>query len=132
DAEAQRAPNMLLGGEVRMFHQHLSFAMYEAAERLEFDRAADYALAKVRYNTMLSRGGTTGHARMGDHFQEGHRWLEDNRARLSPAKSREVAEILERSTAELDSAELLEQRDVIFADRSGGWSGRLRQILGDR
>jgi hypothetical protein len=129
EAEAVQGPRGLSGAEAEMFHQHLTFAMYEAAERAEFDRAADYALAAVRYNTMLCRGGTSGLAEFANHFSEGQRWLDANHGRLSPAKLREVADALQRSLAERDSPELLAHRDQIFADRFGGWSRRLRGTL---
>jgi hypothetical protein len=129
DAEAERGPRSLLWYDVKGLHDHLTLATYEAAERAEFDRAADYALAAVRYNTMLSRGGTTGMAKIAELCSEGERWLDANRGKLSPAKSQEVAEVLQRSLAERDSPELLAQRDQIFADRFGGWSRRLRGTL---
>jgi hypothetical protein len=129
EAEVEQGPRSLRGSDAMMFHQHVTLAIYEAAERADFDRAADYALAAVRYNTMLCRGGTTGLAKFAEHCSEGQRWLDANRGKLSPAKSQEVAEVRERSLAERDPPELLAQRDQIFADRFGGWSRRLRGTL---
>lgn len=110
--------------------QRLAQAAVNAQQARKPDRAADYAVAIVRYATMFERGTTTQHV-WGICPTEvfGYRILSTHRHELSSAKARETIRLLQKSLGERDTDEQILTRDKVHSERSGGWRSKLHSIL---
>jgi len=118
-------------------HQHLWALDWQLTalrdQGARVDRGVDYALALVRLETMLHRGGLTAHANMERHrFTRNEEWLARNMERISIDNARRVVHILERSLDDREDPAILRERDRVYSSRLGGWSKRLRGILRNR
>ena len=103
----------------------------QAAAKTDFDRGADYALARVRFGTMLCRGGDTLSAQSGMEQQIGPLlWLVKHDSQCSSAKRREVLETLVRSLHECEDDEILYARGLVFFERNADWQHKLMLIVG--
>jgi hypothetical protein len=110
--------------------QQLSGACVDAAKNRQIDRAADYAIAVIRYGTMFERGSTSGYVWTARGIQEfGYQRLAMFRGDLSAAKSREIIRLLQQSLRERDDEALLLARDRVMLARTGHWRPRLEQVL---
>jgi len=110
------------------FEAAAEFASYPG----NFDHAADYGLAGLRYGEIFHRGGTARYASLGSAWQrQSLQWLAEHRDHVSPAKAREVVQAIEQAFSQRDDYETLEIRDRIYWERMGGWMGRLKYRLAE-
>jgi hypothetical protein len=127
EAESINSHAGLLGHDMKAFYGYLFAAIQVAEDKREFDRGADYAIAGLRFATMLERGGTSEFV---SSFGRGSlKWLAEHREQVSTAKARDVGQILDSSLAEREDFTVLYARALVFAERSSGWPGRLASIL---
>jgi hypothetical protein len=94
-----------------------------------YDEAADLCLAVVRLAPMLDREGTAIHRWESEAvIHMGHAWLARVREKLSPAKSREAAELILRSAASREPLEATNLRDDIWNNRIA-WRDMLKRTI---
>ena len=120
----------LNGDDVQTLYGHLFVRTESAGERKEYDLGADYAIAAIRFDTLLHRGGTAAHG-MVIRPHRSLQWLALSRDVISPPKARELIREIERALGERESLATLEERSWIQGYRSDGWRGQLNRILSD-
>lgn len=101
----------------------LQEAADDAGKKRQFDRAADYAVAMIRFEAMLNQG-----ARPNSGYW-GYQVLLEHRDHFSGSKAREVIDLLDKTLAELETPEYLAARDRALDEYFGGWRTKLRLNL---
>ncbi|HUE73232.1 MAG TPA: hypothetical protein VMP01_20265 [Pirellulaceae bacterium] len=117
------APDRLSGRESYDLSMWLRIAAETAANNRQFDLAADYAMAVIRFDAMFDRVGGHGSGYWG------YRLLINHSEELSPAKAREMIDLLAQTLAERDTPEFLAAWDVAQQERIGGWHSKLKLSL---
>ena len=111
------------GNVVRSVTDHLAQLADESVVAGAHDRAADYAMAIVRFDAMVDHGGSSGHA------DEGYRLLTVLRTRISAAKARELIELLDKTLDERFPAETVAAWQQAQFESRQGWREKLRTVL---
>ena len=110
--------------------QSLNYRLRDSAERAEaagnHDLAADYAVAIIRFDAMIDRGGSSSYA------YAGYELLARLRDKLSPAKARDVINMLDKTLAERYPAETVAALRMAQWERQLGWREKLRDAVGRR
>ena len=123
-------PRRVNARDLYTFPSHLDTAARTAGHPGNYDRAADYSFAGLRYGELFHRGGTAGHASFASGLQgRSLQWLAEHRDHVSPAKAREVVQAIEQTFSQRDDFATLIARDLIAWERKSGWMGRLKYRL---
>ncbi|HUE70625.1 MAG TPA: hypothetical protein VMP01_07020 [Pirellulaceae bacterium] len=94
-----------------------------AAQQPDADRAAEYAMANIRFGAMVDRTGAANYGAQGYYF------LGQHRDDMSLEKAREITALLQQTLDERYPIETVEAWNRAQWERRGSWYQKLKQIL---